>query len=65
MVHHSYNRSTSGRMKEGSFGGHTTSTRLCITQGIFEPTASDASFQNGVAERPNRTLGDMTRSLFI
>jgi hypothetical protein len=32
---------------------------------ILEPTASDASFQNGVAERSNRTLGDMTRSLFI
>lgn len=30
---------------------------------IPEPTASDASFQNGVAERPNRTLADMMRSL--
>lgn len=30
---------------------------------ILQPTASDASFQNGMAERPNRTLGDMMRSL--
>ncbi len=26
---------------------------------ILESTASDASFQNGIAERPNRTFGDM------
>jgi hypothetical protein len=30
---------------------------------ILEPTASDASFQNGIAERPNRTLGNMMRAL--
>jgi hypothetical protein len=30
---------------------------------ILEPTASDASFQNGLAECPNRTPADMMRSL--
>jgi hypothetical protein len=30
---------------------------------ILETKASDASFQNGIAERPNRTLGDMMRAL--
>jgi hypothetical protein len=30
---------------------------------ILEPTAPDASFQNGVAERPNRSLADIMRSL--
>jgi len=30
---------------------------------IPQPTASDASFQNGMAERPNRTFGDMMRSM--
>jgi hypothetical protein len=32
---------------------------------ILQPTASDASFQNGIAERPNHTLGDMMRSLLM
>ena len=32
---------------------------------ILQPTASDASFQNGIAERPNRTLGDMMRALLF
>lgn len=30
---------------------------------IPQVTAADASFQNGIAERPNRTLGDMMRAL--
>jgi len=30
---------------------------------VLEPTAPDASFQNGVAERPNRSLADMMRSI--
>jgi len=30
---------------------------------ILQPTAPDAAFQNGVVERPNRTLGDMMRTL--
>jgi hypothetical protein len=30
---------------------------------IPQPTASDASFQNGMAERPNQTFGDMMRSM--
>jgi len=30
---------------------------------ILQPTAPDASFQNGVVERPNCTLGDMMRTL--
>jgi hypothetical protein len=32
---------------------------------IMEPTAADASFQNGIAECPNRTLGDMMRCLLL
>lgn len=31
----------------------------------MQPIASDASFQNGIAEQPNRTLGDMMRSLLL
>jgi len=34
-------------------------------QHMVQPTASDASFQNGIAERPNHTLGDMMRSLLM
>jgi dUTP pyrophosphatase len=30
---------------------------------IMEPTAPEAPFQNGMGERPNRTLGKMVRSL--
>jgi hypothetical protein len=30
---------------------------------ILEPTAAHASFQNGLAERPNRTLGNMIRCI--
>jgi len=30
---------------------------------ILQPTATDASFQNGMAERPNRTLGTIMRCL--
>jgi hypothetical protein len=30
---------------------------------VLEQTASDSSFQNGMAERPNRTLGDNMRAL--
>lgn len=38
--------------------------RMCTDNNfLIEPTASDASFQNGMAERPNRTYGDMMRSL--
>lgn len=32
---------------------------------ILQPTAPDASFQNGIAERPNRILGDMMRRLLL
>jgi len=32
---------------------------------IMEPTAADAFFQNGIAECPNRTLGDMMRCLLL
>ena len=31
----------------------------------IEPTGSDNSSQNGVAERPNRTFGDMMRSMLL
>jgi dUTP pyrophosphatase len=30
---------------------------------LLEPTATDATFQNGMAERPNQTLGQMMRCL--
>jgi hypothetical protein len=30
---------------------------------ILEPTTANASFQNAIAERPNRTFGDMMRSM--
>jgi deoxyuridine 5'-triphosphate nucleotidohydrolase len=30
---------------------------------LLEPTAADAPFQNGMAERPNRTLGNMVQCL--
>ena len=29
----------------------------------LEPTAAGAPFQNGLAERPNQTLGNMVRAL--
>ena len=31
----------------------------------IEPTGSDNSSQNGIAERPNRTFGDMMRSMLL
>jgi len=30
---------------------------------LLQPTATDSSFQNGLAERPNRTLGNMLRCI--
>jgi hypothetical protein len=48
----------------GELWGSNDFHRLAKDMGyILEPTASDASFQNGVAERPIRTLGDMMRAL--
>ena len=31
----------------------------------IEPTGSNNSSQNGVAERPNRTFGDMMRTMLL
>jgi dUTP pyrophosphatase len=45
------------------WASHTFQRTIQAAGYILEPTASDASFQNGLAERPNRTLGDMTRAL--
>jgi hypothetical protein len=35
----------------------------CAAHFILEPTAADDSFQNGIAERLNRTFGDMMCSM--
>jgi dUTP pyrophosphatase len=53
------------RTDEGGelWGSHAYQKMLMEEGFIPEPTASDASFQNGVAERPNCTLADMMRSL--
>ena len=37
---------------------------MCVKEGfLMEPTAADASFQNGLAERPNRSLAVIMRCL--
>jgi len=53
------------RTDEGGelWGSHAFQQAVTEAGYIMEPTASDASFQNGIAERPNRTFGDMMRSL--
>jgi hypothetical protein len=39
---------------------------LIIQQGyLLQPTAPDAPFQNGIAEGPNQTFGNMMRSLLL
>ncbi len=45
------------------YGSHAFQQAVCDAGFLIEPTASDASFQNGIAERPNRTFGNMMRSL--
>ncbi len=45
------------------YGSHDFQKAIEEAGYILQPTASDASFQNGVAERPNRTLADMIRCL--
>ncbi len=52
------------RTDEGGelWGSHDFQQAIQEAGYILEPTASDASFQNGLAERPNRTLADMMRS---
>ena len=64
-------------IKEGSFrqvrcdqGGELAKSskfREIVQQSGYsvEPTSSDNSSQNGIAERPNRTFGDMMRSMLI
>jgi deoxyuridine 5'-triphosphate nucleotidohydrolase len=48
----------------GELWGSHLFQQMCKESGfILQPTASDASFQNGVAERPNRSYGDMMRSM--
>jgi len=53
------------RTDEGGelWGSHLFQQTIKDTGYILEPTASDASFQNELAERQNQTLGDMMRSL--
>ncbi len=41
------------------YGSHDFQKAIEEAGYILEPTASDASFQNGMAERPNHTLADM------
>jgi hypothetical protein len=45
------------------WGSHELQKAIRDAGYIMEPTAPNASFQNGVAERPNRTLADMMRSM--
>jgi hypothetical protein len=45
------------------WGSHEFQRTMKELNYILEPTAPDASFQNGVAERPNRSLADIMRSL--
>jgi hypothetical protein len=50
--------------KGGELWGSHAYQKMLMEEGFIpEPTASDVSFQNGVAERPNCTLADMMRSL--
>jgi hypothetical protein len=53
------------RTEEGGklWGSHLFQQAVRNAGYLIEPTASDASFQNGIAERPNRTFGNMMRSL--
>jgi len=53
------------RTDEGGelWGSHKFQQAIKDAGFIMEATAPDASFQNGLAERPNRTYGDMMRSL--
>jgi IS30 family transposase len=53
------------RTDEGGelWGSHAFQQAVRASGYILESTAPDASFQNGMAERPNRTLGDMMCSL--
>jgi hypothetical protein len=53
------------RTDEGGelWGSHLFQQAVRNAGYLIEPTASVASFQNGIAERPNRTFGDMLRSL--
>jgi hypothetical protein len=53
------------RTDEGGelWGSHVFQETVQEVGFILEPTASDASFQSGLAERPNCTLGDMMRAL--
>lgn len=49
---------------EGSLAESGPFRRLLLTHGyVLEKTATDTSAQNGIAERPHRTLGEMTRCL--
>jgi hypothetical protein len=45
------------------YGSHAFQQAVRDAGFLVEPTASDASFQNGITERPNRTFGNMMRSL--
>jgi hypothetical protein len=45
------------------WGSHELQKAIRDAGYIMEPTAPDASFQNGVAERPNHTLANMMRSM--
>jgi hypothetical protein len=45
------------------YGSHAFQQAVCDAGFLIEPTASDASFQNGIMEHPNRTFGNMMRSL--
>jgi hypothetical protein len=58
-VHH-FIRTDQGGKLWGSHAFQCAVKEMCF---ILQPTTSDASFQNGVAEQPNRTLADMMRSL--
>lgn len=53
------------RTDEGGefWGSHQFQQAIRDAGYILEPMASDASFQNGLAECPNCTLGDMMRTL--
>jgi hypothetical protein len=48
----------------GELWGSHNFQRMCKDSGfILQPTASDASFQNSMAKRPNHTYGDMMWSM--
>jgi hypothetical protein len=58
--HHKVIRTDEGGELRGS---HSFQQAVREEGYILEQTASDSSFQNGMAERPNRTLGDIMRAL--